>query len=67
LDTAYDEIVDIMEAHILLDTDSKAVLEGVISAFNPTIERYIKLLNARRGKGGKGGGEDGEGDDGEAV
>jgi hypothetical protein len=67
LDSAYDEIADIMEAHILLGTDSKAVLEGVIAAFNPTIERYIKLLNARRSKGGKGGGEDGEPDDGEAV
>ncbi|MDR0517074.1 MAG: DUF6261 family protein, partial [Fibromonadaceae bacterium] len=42
LDTVYDEIVDIIEAHVLLGTDSKAVLEGVIAAFNPTIERYIK-------------------------
>jgi hypothetical protein len=48
LDAVYDEMTDIIEAHILLGTDSKAVLEAVITTFNPTIERYIKLLNARR-------------------
>ena len=53
LDVAYDEIADIIEAHILLGTDGKAVLEPVIVAFNPVIDRYIKLLNARHGKGGK--------------
>jgi hypothetical protein len=53
LDAVYDEITDIIEAHILLCTDSKAVLEPIVTAFNPTIERYIRLLNARRGRGGK--------------
>ena len=53
LDIAYDEIADIIEAHILLGTEGKAVLEPIIVAFNPVIDRYIKLLNARHGRGGK--------------
>jgi hypothetical protein len=41
-DKARDEITDIIEAHILLGTDSKAVLEPIITAFNWAIERYIR-------------------------
>ncbi|MCL2183962.1 MAG: DUF6261 family protein, partial [Chitinispirillia bacterium] len=66
LDGIYDDIVDIGEAHILLSTDSAAAFKALADAFNPVVDRYIKLLNSRRGRRGAGGGdeEDGEGEDG---
>ena len=65
LDGIYDNIVEVGEAHILLATESAGAFKALADAFNPVVDRYIKLLNSRRGRRGTGGDdEDGEGGDG---
>ncbi|MCL2219340.1 MAG: hypothetical protein FWC23_05430, partial [Chitinispirillia bacterium] len=58
LDGIYDNIVDIGEAHILLSTDSAAAFKALADAFNPVVDRYIRLLNSRRGRRGAGAGDE---------
>ena len=63
LDEVYDTITELAEAYILLQTAEEATLTPLVTAFNPVIDRYIRLLNGRKGRGGKG--EEGETADGE--
>ncbi|MCL2183762.1 MAG: hypothetical protein FWB85_09875, partial [Chitinispirillia bacterium] len=54
LDGIYDNIVEIGEAHILLSTDSAGAFKALADAFNPVVDRYIRLLNSRKGRRGGG-------------